>query len=179
MSDQDISFKGPGGADPQQHLLTVFATGQPTQVDVLYAGQRQRSRIVQRTLSGRDYNDVPFAPYSEAYARRKSKAGHSSTVNLFGMENHPHMLNRIMVVAPTPDLLQLSFQGEEAVRARMHNEGGELRRVLKLKSGKGKRKKSSVVGHMPKRTFFRASDSDLAAMSKDVAESTNRRLGGV
>lgn len=41
------------------------------------AGAFAVSRILSRTLSGRDVDDAPFAPYSDSYARRKG-----GTVNL-------------------------------------------------------------------------------------------------
>lgn len=38
----------------------------PTEVDGLYAGNRQKARILERTERGVDVDEKPFAPYSEA-----------------------------------------------------------------------------------------------------------------
>ena len=53
------------GTDPSQALLKLRKNAQPTQGDVLYAGQRQRTRILERTAKGIDVDESPFAPYSD------------------------------------------------------------------------------------------------------------------
>jgi hypothetical protein len=120
-------------------------------------------RIGIRTATGIRY---------ESYAAAKAAHG-VANVNLYGMEQHPHMLDTIMVVAggsrvdssmdglnfgsefsafesSTPcDLLTIGFYGPEAERARGHNEG---------------------TSHLPKREFFALNSADLAWGEKAVAE---------
>ncbi len=47
----------------------------PTEGDILFAMQRQRTRIVQRMDRGIDADGQPFAPYSPAYAKKRDKSG--------------------------------------------------------------------------------------------------------
>jgi len=108
----------------------------------------------------------------ESYAAAKS--AHGSGVNLYGMEQHPHMLDLIMVRAGGSEVsgatgsfdfgsefeafssnqpctnLALGFYGDEALRAEGNNEG----------TGKGG----------IKREFFALNASDLAWGEKAIAE---------
>lgn len=59
------SFTTSGGRDPVAFVLEVTKAAIPTQGDLLYAGQRQRARILDRTTKlGIDANGAAFAPYS-------------------------------------------------------------------------------------------------------------------
>ncbi len=53
-----------------------------TAADWKAIGSHARDRIVQRTTSGKDERDVPFAPYSPRYAKALAKAGASTRVDL-------------------------------------------------------------------------------------------------
>lgn len=61
-------------------------------------GQLAIRAIQDRTRSGRDTDGRAFAPYSPAYAKRKAKAGLSSTVNLTVSGD---MLNGLQIVKVT------------------------------------------------------------------------------
>lgn len=60
----DASFKTTSGADPARYILNLAGSIRPNSGDLLYAGQRQKTRIVERTLSGVDVDGKPFEPYS-------------------------------------------------------------------------------------------------------------------
>jgi len=53
------------GGDPKQIVPRLKKAATPTVGDALYAGQRQRTRILDRTARGVDVNGRPFKPYSE------------------------------------------------------------------------------------------------------------------
>lgn len=118
-------------------------------------------RIGIRTATG-----IKFESYGAA------KAAHgASTPNLYGMEQHPHMLDTMMVKAggsevvggaPTfgsefeafeanqpCDSLNIGFYGEEAARAQGNNEG---------------------TGKTPKREFFALNAEDLAWGERAIGE---------
>ncbi len=163
-----INFTGPGGVDPTTYILNLKNLATPTAADCLLAGQFSRARIRERTAQGVDSQGVQFAPYSEGYARQKSKyLGHSDSVDLFGYQNHPHMLNSIMVSVngqmfgentagagnqPTT-LFQIGiYDNEAAARAQVHNEGATVR----TRAGSGK-VKSFASSRASKQPHLRAS----------------------
>ena len=61
----DATFTSPGGGSPTEFILNVARDAVPTEGDALYAGQRQRTRILERTVRGVDVDGNPFEPYSE------------------------------------------------------------------------------------------------------------------
>jgi len=58
------SFRTASGGDPVEYILSLSQGILPTEGDCLYAAQRQRTRIVERTLQGVDVDGAPFEPYS-------------------------------------------------------------------------------------------------------------------
>lgn len=54
----------PGTTTPEQYVIALAKGIAPQQTDVLYAVERQKTRILERTLSGVDVDGAPFAPYS-------------------------------------------------------------------------------------------------------------------
>lgn len=192
-------FLGPAGAEPVAHIRAVASAVQPTIGDALYAGQILRTRIRQRTAAGIDAEGSPFAPYSEAYRKRKiALLGHADAVDLFGpTDPGVHMLNTMMVrcggvelaagdtasedpmaMANPANLFHLGFYSEEASRARIHNEGGSFR--TRLGSGKRKPKPGGKpVASMPRRHFFDANQSDLDLMGDGIRRRMLMRAGAV
>jgi hypothetical protein len=199
-------FTGPNGSDPVGYIVKIEKAIQPTAGDCLYAGQIFRTLVRQRTARGVDADGSPFAPYSPAYAKRKAKRlGHANTVDLFGGDHHPHMLNAMQVRvggarlddneqassdagsnAEHIDLFYVGFwDRESATRARLHNEGGTVR----TRQGTGK-KGDVKFGHgirlqkrggrptfeMPVRRFFAANPHDLEQMGAALAERKELRL---
>lgn len=225
------TFTGPQGQDPVSAIhMTVDALTTITQGDLLYVGQVFRSRIRQRTFSGVDVNNAPFAPYSErgpyyfypngevgaargaaAQARataaknRFNKTGKIGTrtpygiryesyaaakaahgvgnVNLYGMEQHPHMLDSIIVRVEGSEVdqaaadldfgselaaleggktaateLTLGFYGEEADRAKGHNEGNR---------------------YLPVREFFALNQEDLQLAETAIGERMEERAKAI
>jgi hypothetical protein len=57
-------FKTPSGRSPTEYILELAAAAVPTAGDAIYAAQRQRSRILERTANGVDVDGAPFEPYS-------------------------------------------------------------------------------------------------------------------
>ena len=190
-----MTFFGPNGSDPQQHINALAKDATITLGDALYGGQAMRTRVRQRTDSGVDYQGAPFAPYSDSYRRQKvARLGKSDTVDLFGLQQHPHMLNTITVqspgatIGPDRDIDLFAFpqdativslvipDGPESQRARLHNEGGTFR--TRLGTGKGKAKKNGrSTATMPKREFFNATQDDLSFMMFAMDQRRQQRLG--
>ena len=128
-------------------------------------------RIGIRTATGIKY---------ESYAAAKAAHG-VANVNLYGMEQHPHMLDAIMVKAGGSEIagglgapsfgsefeafeanqpcssLTLGFYGDEAARARGHNEG---------------------TSKLPQRQFFALNAEDLALGEKAIAQRMAIRARG-
>jgi hypothetical protein len=70
-----------------------------TREDMQDLGLLARERIILRTRQGRDGNNVPFQPYTQAYADQRAKEGLSrSNVTL---ELSGGMLNGIKIIAGT------------------------------------------------------------------------------
>lgn len=160
------------GRDPIAAIRELTAKAQPSEGDVLFALQRQRTRILKRTSSGVDAEFGVFTPYSRLYAKQKAKYRDPSTVDLRG-RNAPHMLQQIVAVAGNlQDAAQQMFidspascyeaslaffDDSAALKARVHNEG---------------------EGRMPRRHFFDATSEDITAMENDIGMRIEARLNG-
>jgi hypothetical protein len=59
-----VWFKSSSGETPERVVRKAAARWMSNESDLLYAGQRQRARILERTARGVDVNESPFAPYS-------------------------------------------------------------------------------------------------------------------
>ena len=173
---ETASFTGPNGLSPMDHILNIAASVRPTVGDGLYAGEIARSKIRLRTQAGVDANGQPFAPYSARYkAIKQKKLGKADPVDLFGYEQHLHMLNAIVVTAggqtldngagapasgansPIENFQVIIPTPEEAMRARTHNEGR---------------------GRQPIRHFFDVNAEDIALMEAGILERIMLRIGG-
>lgn len=60
-----VTLRTSSGQAPEQVILRIARAIKPTHEDLLYAGQRQITRILERTARGVDVNGRPFAPYSK------------------------------------------------------------------------------------------------------------------
>jgi len=58
------TFKTKRGKDPVEYILDLKQAAQPTQGDLLFAVDGQRTRILDRTARGVDAYEQAFAPYS-------------------------------------------------------------------------------------------------------------------
>ncbi|CAB4130862.1 hypothetical protein UFOVP130_40 [uncultured Caudovirales phage] len=61
----DATFTTSSGGSPERLVIDIGARAVPTQGDALFAAERQKTRILERTLSGRDVDGRPFEPYSQ------------------------------------------------------------------------------------------------------------------
>lgn len=203
-----FTFTGPNGQRPSEFILKLAGAASPTVGEALYAGQALRTRIRQRTAQGIDAFGAPFAPYSESYRKRKVlMLGSSDTVDLFGMDQHPHMLNAIVVESgnvlavsgsemgelfgiemdpgtvsgndvPATIVSLVIHDGPEAERARAHNEGATIR--TRLGTGKGKpRRGGAATFTLPVRRFFDASQDDIEFMGFAMAQRRQARLAAL
>jgi hypothetical protein len=59
----EVSFKTSSGRDPATYVIELAGAVKPTVGDALYAAQRQRTRMVDRTLRGVDVEGASFEPY--------------------------------------------------------------------------------------------------------------------
>ncbi len=140
-----------GGSDATLHARKTAAAGRHAKTD----------RIGTRTPYG--------IRYDGGYAEAKAAHGRS-TVDLYGLEQHPHMLDAMLVraggmeigggmdiateAAGQCDHLTLGFYGTEAARAKGNNEG---------------------TSHVPARYFFALNSDDLAAGSEMLANRMEAR----
>lgn len=58
------TFRTASGGNPYEHIITLKRGMVVTEGDCLYTAQRQRTRIVERTINGIDVEGRPFEPYS-------------------------------------------------------------------------------------------------------------------
>lgn len=167
------SFNGPAGRDPLTTWIDLRLAATPTLGDALYAASIAHYNIRSRTERGVDYQGNDFVSYSEKYARRKAKElGHSDTVDLFGYQSHPHMLNSIVFhgagfeqalngfssgfTGDQPiDSFQIGFYGEEADRAQAINDG---------------------LGHQRRREFFNLTQDVVHQMEDGVGQLMTARV---
>lgn len=63
MSEATLKMKR-GGKTPTQYILDMKEAIKPTEGDLRFAVEGQRTRILDRTARGVDVNEQPFAPYS-------------------------------------------------------------------------------------------------------------------
>jgi hypothetical protein len=188
------TFTGPGGGDAAEHILKIARDVLPTEGDCLEAGLVLRSRIRERTFAGRDADGNEFTAYSERYAKYKASHGRSTMPNLYGVPQNAHMLDDIFVVCGANELtgqqepgsgafsndtpgneIRLELRGDQATRARVHNEGGTV--STRLGKGKGKPKKGGVSSFsMPRRHFFDANREDIDLMGFTIRERIDSRL---
>jgi hypothetical protein len=194
------TFTAQNGADPVTEVRSLMTAALPTEGDLLYALQRQRTRILKRTAAGVDSDGASFAPYSPGYAKSKEKFGRSAgTVDLRG-RNAPHMLQAIMATAGslTDDgdsntravNGSLAFYDERAaLLAEVHNEGATIRTRLGYggfeeasygyKPRNARRLKAAKATlTMPRRHFFDASDQDVHEMENDMGARSEMRMRG-
>lgn len=59
-----FTFKTEGGQSPEKLVADIVDDVNPTVSDLLYVGQRHRSRVLQRTQRGVDFEEKAFAGYS-------------------------------------------------------------------------------------------------------------------
>jgi len=60
-----VAVKTSGGGDPVNLVIGWKKALKPTADDLVYAGQRQRTRILERTARGVDVDEKPFRLYSD------------------------------------------------------------------------------------------------------------------
>ncbi len=161
------TFTGPRGSDPVAEIRSLRVAATATEGDLLYALQRQRSRILKRTAAGVDVDGSPFQAYTPGYAKQKAKYGRGGTVDLRG-RNAPNMLQAIVATSgslsddgdsdePAVDGALGFYDERSAKLAQIHNEG---------------------EGHQPARHFFDASDEDQRDMENDIGARLEIRLRG-
>lgn len=99
---------------------------------------------------------TPYGLRFESYAAAKAAFGRTH-VDLFGLDNGPHMLNGLIVQSPSSgeSVVRIGFYGEEAGRAKGNNEG---------------------IGRLPKRQFFKANADDLNAMREVIVGRMKARV---
>jgi hypothetical protein len=128
--------------------LDIFLakTAHPSAEAMLYAGQREITRIRKRTLQGTDVDGSPFAPYSKSYAKYRAKRGRNvSPVDLLF---HGIMQTSLTVeVRGESAFAIVEKDPKAAVYGRAHNEGNS---------------------RLPKRRWFDTNTAELGEMTKDL-----------
>lgn len=182
------SFTGPAGTDPAAHFALFLHDLEPTEGDLLLAGQYLRNQVRDRTFRGESLDGGSFTPYSEEYAKRKGQ----TNVDLFSRGPSNHMLNALQVRAPMElREIELGIFGDEelATRARIHNEGGEVRTRLgrggrvdlgaSRRSGveiRKQKKGGKPYSTMPKREWLGARQEDVDEMGRIIVDSITARV---
>lgn len=184
------TFTGSNGADPVAEFRLDVQSVRPLRSDLLLAGQLMIAAIRDRTFAGIDVEGGSFAPYSPAYAKRKSGALGHGRVDLFGADHHTHMLNALQTIVNSIEPFKESFSvgiysnDELETRARVHNEGATIRTRL----GTGKHGKTRLRFHpetfgykgkaslnMPRRHWLGANAADVAMIENAVGARIDQR----
>ena len=105
-----MTFTSPNGGRPSEFILKMAQGSQPTIGEGMLAAQSLRTRIRERSASQLDYMGASWAQLSDKYASRKIRNLGVGMADLFGYQNHPHMLNAIQVVGNGN---QMSMSGSE------------------------------------------------------------------
>lgn len=88
MYSSSVTIKTATGQDMVGVIDAAIKAAQPTVGDLLYAGQRQRSRILERTAHGVDFEERTFHPYSTKgpfyFYPGKNAKNRSAAANRFG-----------------------------------------------------------------------------------------------
>lgn len=142
----------------------------PTEGDILYAMQRLRTRILERTAKGVDVEGRPFAPYSKKYAKKRDKSGRNVTP--VDLTWSGRMRNSIQIAADT-----LRFPpgtSEERIGPRDFKQRASEGRVG-IYDPENAAKASGMQGDerakgMPERRFLASSDADNIEVAEDIRD---------
>ncbi|MDE2103017.1 MAG: hypothetical protein KGL39_37580 [Patescibacteria group bacterium] len=114
----EVSFKTSRGAEPEQFILRLKENTLPTEGDAIYAAQRQRTRILERTMRGVDVDERPFEPYSQDGPYYYYPNGRVGTTKFTAKQNKAaakRLLKRIgefeSVVSSLPEKFQRKIPG--------------------------------------------------------------------
>lgn len=231
MYSTSVDLKTGNGQMPLANFDTLVKAAQPTIGDLLYAGQRQRTRILERTARGVDVNETAFAPYSTkgpyyyypgknaknrraAVTRAAKKLGvavkggpnrKGESVTRVGIKfasyaafkralgrafvdlrgpSAPHMLQAIIVkvagiTLPGADPAQGNLFADTSVSGDLYsNETPASEIVLGIYGNEADRATGHNTGrgHLPKRRFFGASETDKTAVLDDILKRVLFRL---
>jgi hypothetical protein len=165
------------------------------EADLIYAGERQKTRIIERTLRGRDYLDKPFKPYSEKgpyyyYPQSKGYKGERQAIT--------KAINyRVGGGTPTKSGLGIKYESYGAFKRALGRTNVDLfgpRAPHMLQAMVVQVQPSKIVigiwgdeaaradGHntgtrtLPQRRFLDVSPQDLVLMGNDIADSMAKRL---
>ena len=108
----EFNFKTSGGKDPAMFVLDIAQAARPTVGDALFAAQRQRSRIVQRTYKGVDVDGAPFEPYNSTrpyYYYPSGRVGRDK----FTIKQNKAAVNRFLKKTAGPSEFYFEHQGVE------------------------------------------------------------------
>ncbi len=163
-----------------------------TAADILYALNRQKTRILDRTSKGVDADGAPFAPYStkgpyyfypgraaknrraaaSRFARKTGETRTSVGVKYASYAAFKQALGRSVVdlMGPTaPHMLQ----------AIVVRSGGGGQGTIGIYGNEADRAEghNTGAGHLPKREFFAFGEQDTADITADIESLMSARLG--
>jgi hypothetical protein len=176
----------------------------PSEADLLYAIERQKSRILQRTERGVDVEERPFAPYStkgpyyyypngpvgksrssselkrhrSAVKRTGGKGGHSSvTRSGLGLRFESYAAFKYDYLGRT----NVDLTGPRAphmLQAIVTEAESGLKGSMGIYGDPGKRAAghNEGFGHLPQREFFAVSAKDKQALAEDLGTRIRDRL---
>lgn len=177
------TFLGPGNSNPADHFIRLAERLNPTEGDLLLAGNYLRGEIRDRTFRDESVEGGSFAPYSPGYAAKKGQ----TNVDLYSRGPSKHMLDGLMVKADADSISVGIFGDEEmATRAQVHNEGATIRtrrgkgtsiRSLMAKTVRDLNAKKTSSGSftMPRRPWLGARDEDIDRMGQIIVGSIMSR----
>ena len=205
----NISFRTSHGGDPVEHIKALKKAAQITADDILYAGQRQRTRIVDRTRTGIDVNGSPFARYSTKGPYYYNPTGGQAGRSLKSQKAAASRVKKkIEKGSPGGGEMRLSrtgrsirFESYSAFkqwlgRACVDLTGPRAPHMMQAIQTKVEGIKMLILGvygpkadiaqghnegahHLPKRHFFGASSADLQRMGQDIGDRISARLKGI
>ena len=165
MSSINITTNAGGDiGEAVSRLRRVGSALEPTAEDMLALGEIVWERNQDRTARGMDVYGNDFKEYSPRYARFKIKHGHTTNVDLIGVESgHPHMMLAMEVWESGPGEVKIGFR-DKASRA-AQKALGHLRGMLHK--------------NLPVRRFFGLTMDDRAEVMAKRVEQIQDKLKGL
>lgn len=177
----------------------------PTESDILYALERQKTRIITRTTRGVDAENVPFAPYNNTrpyyyYPNGPVGAKHTEqslkraqgkvkrTATRLGRTKRAITRSGLGLRFPSYAAFKLTYLGRSNVDLTGPRAPHMLQSIVTQADGSSgtigiygqpgirAAAHNDGLGHQPRRRFFESTDKDNLAFADDIKTRVTRRI---
>lgn len=199
-----ITFRTTRGRDGEVFIREVTDALQPTSDDVLYALERQKTRILDRTAKHVDFDGRPFEPYSEKGPYYHDPYGSFTKgpgSKQFTVKQRSARAKRLQKKTGAGEVTRggrLKFESYGAFKRSLGRSGVDLllsSQMLKSlvtkvsglegvigiygdEADRARGHHDGIPGRLPQRRFLAASLTDARAMAEDLLARIQRRLKG-